>query len=177
MGRRWLIPAVLASVLAWSGCSIMTHRSAVADARLVYRTLRQNEQMYQQALAAERETLRRLTAQAQEQAGDPGPLREEIEGVQSRFDHLHSALQHLPVGSTTRRELLGPILRQLEEEHAALLEIERRLNAEESLSAGSGEDMAVRPVPENLFTPVIQRIQREYQFAKPRVWRGQPLTV
>jgi hypothetical protein len=161
------------AALALAGCALSPTRRVQADAGKLFGVLRANEQVYQQALLLEAETLGKLRDSLA--SGDVVVHERELAAIKLRFERLYERLDSLDLHATVRHEVLSPILRQLRREREELDEISSLLASREPEAARTRLEHHQYPL--NLFTPAIQKIRESYGVPRQRLWRGHALTA
>ena len=170
---RTVLPLFTLALAGCSGWALATRQIACRDAQSLFRILQSHELLYQNALSSELRTIEDAREWVASRAGrDPA---EELQLTRRQFQELEEALGSVSIRAGVRREYLEPILRQIAREEAELGAIEDLLGRDDA--AGARARLERHGQLRNLFTPAIRGIRQAYGVARPRCWRGHPLTV
>jgi hypothetical protein len=169
--RRFILPAVLLGSVALTSVWFLQRSSEQTEARLLSQSLLRHQYYYQNAIERQSAVVS-MALHAIDTGAALESVGEDAVGVASQLEDLHQRLRVLPVSGSVRERMLDPVLRQLMQEKAELLELQRRMSGDRTelrrhlLEHGS---------PADLLGPALQQIADQYGLPRPKLWRGRPL--
>ena len=168
---KFILPAVLLGSLALTSVWFVQRGSEQTEARQLSQSLLRHQYYYQHAI--ERQDAVVTTAlHAIDTGASLQSVGEEAAGVASQMDDLHRRLRTLPVKGSVRERVLDPVLRQLTQEKAELLELQNHMSGDRTELR---RRLLNHRAPADLLGPALQQIADQYGLPKPKLWRGRPL--